>query len=122
MPTYARKDLIVQGACRTCPARLRKTIFWLEFSGILVSYGLIASQNPGKFHLKSCFPRLHASSPTGSKVQTVWYMLFRVVSTVHGCVGTTRTPAKISTTVGNGHGSVPKSLWFIVPSRFWLTL
>ena len=54
------------GACRTCPARLRKTIFWLGFSGIFVSYGLIASENPEKFHLKSRFPRLHASSPKGS--------------------------------------------------------
>ena len=56
------------GACRTYPARLRKTIFWLEFSDIFVSYDLIASKNPEKFHLKSRFPRLHASSPTGSKV------------------------------------------------------
>ena len=54
------------GACRTCPARLRKTIYWLEFSGIFVSYGLIASENCEKFQLKSRFPRLHASSPTGS--------------------------------------------------------
>ena len=54
------------GACRPYPARLRKTIFWLEYPGIFVSYGLIASQNPEKFPLKSRFPRLHALSPTGS--------------------------------------------------------
>ena len=40
--------------------------FWLEFSGIFVSYGLRASQNPEKFPLKSRFPRLQASIPTVS--------------------------------------------------------
>ena len=54
------------GSCRTYIARLRKTILWLEFPGIFVSYGRIASQNPEKFPLKSRFPRLHALSATGS--------------------------------------------------------